>query len=98
MNGTTNKVTVTVLGSNNYVPPVTVFFIYGLPSLEATQGSSGQMGGIGGRLENPLGIRVKDGRGRTISGLDVTFTTTVAGAEFIPTSQYSRHNVYLRYH
>ncbi|MYC40912.1 MAG: hypothetical protein F4X55_07905, partial [Candidatus Dadabacteria bacterium] len=84
MNGTTNKVTITVVGSNNYVPPQTVFFIYGLPSLEATQGSSGQKGATSGRLENPLGIRVKDGKGRTISGLGVTFTTSATGAAFIP--------------
>ena len=86
MNSTTNKVTVTVLGSNTYVAPVTAFFIYGLPSLEATRGSSGQKGALNGRLENPLGIRVKDEGGRTISGLGVTFMTAVVGAEFIPLS------------
>ena len=84
MNGTTNKVTVSVPGSNTYIKPVTAFFIYGLPSLEATSGSSGQKGATSGRLENPLGIRVKDERGSIISGIEVTFTTAVTGAKFIP--------------
>ena len=79
MGGTTNKVRASTSGQ----APVTATFIFGHPEIEIISGNT-QEGAFGGRLDDPLVVRVRDGRGRAISGLAADFDTTATAAMFIP--------------
>ena len=80
MNGGTNKVRATAAGA----PPTTGIFIFGYPNVAIT-GGNGQEGVFGGRLEEPLVVKVTDGKGRAISGLAADFSIgTATGGMFIP--------------
>ena len=85
-NGGTTKVQATAAGA----APTTGIFIFGYPNVVIT-GGNGQEGVFGGRLEDPLVVKVTDGKNRPISGLAVTFgkassPATGASAKFIPVS------------
>ena len=54
------------------VAPTTAIFIFGGPNVAITGGNE-QEGVLGGRLDDPLVVRVRDGKGRPISGLAVRF-------------------------
>ena len=77
MNGGTNKVQATAAGA----PPTTGVFIFGYPSVEIVSGNN-QEGALGGRLEDPLVVRVTDGKNRAISGLAAAFTSPGDGVFF----------------
>ena len=80
MNGGTNKVRATAAGE----APTTGIFIFGYPNVTITGGNN-QEGVFGGRLEDPLVVRVTDGKGRAISGLAADFSIgTATGGMFIP--------------
>ena len=81
MNGTTNKVRASISGE----APVTATFIFGHPEVAIVSGN-GQEGGFGGQLDDPLVVKVTDGRGRALSGLAADFDTddTITTARFIP--------------
>ncbi len=79
MGGTTNKVRASISGA----APVTATFIFGHPEIEIISGNN-QEGAFGGRLDDPLVVRVTDGKGRAISGLAADFDTTATEAMFIP--------------
>ena len=79
MNGTTNKVRAEISG----VAPVTATFIFGNPKVAIVSGN-GQDGVFGGQLDDPLVVKVTDGRGRALSGLAADFATTATAAMFIP--------------
>ena len=89
MNRSTNKVTAWVSGNRSK----TVIFIYqgrtlsAYPSMEITQGDN-QIGAIGGRLEDSLGVKVTDGNGRPVLGVTVRFDdgTAITDSMFIPVS------------
>ena len=81
MNGGTNVVTASIPS----VAPEMAVFIYGNPSVEIIQGN-GQEGAAQGRLENSIGVKVTDERGRAVPGVAVTFDTAAPGAMFIPVS------------
>ena len=75
-NAGSSKVTAHIAGSSN---AATVLYIFSgarlneLPQIEIISGDN-QTGVPNSRLINPLGVRFKDGKGRAISGLPVTFT------------------------
>ena len=73
MKSKTNKVTVSVPGLGSY----TATYIFGNPRLQKI-GDTDQMGIAGGRLEEPLGVKLEDFGGGDISGVPVTFSA-VAG-------------------
>ena len=80
MNGGTNKVKATAAGA----APTTGIFIFGYPNVAIVSGNN-QEGGFGGRLDDPLIVKVTDGKGRAISGLAATFDIgTGTGGMFIP--------------
>ena len=84
MGSTTNKVRASISGE----APVTATFIFGHPEVAIVSGN-GQEGGFGGQLDNPLVVKVTDGRGRALSGLAAGFSATATDAdatdaEFIP--------------
>ena len=84
MGSTTNKVRASISGA----APVTATFIFGHPEVAIVSGN-GQEGGFGGQLDNPLVVKVTDGRGRALSGLAAGFSATATDAdatdaEFIP--------------
>ena len=80
MNGSTNKVRASLPG----VAPVTATFIFGHPKVTIVSGNN-QEGGFGGRLDDPLVVKVTDGRGRALSGLAAKFDIgTGTDAMFIP--------------
>ena len=83
MRGTTNKVRASIAG----VAPVTAIFIFGYPTVAITggNGEDGEDGVFGGQLDDPLVVRVTDGKGSGISGLAANFEIeTAAGGMFIP--------------
>ena len=82
MRGTTNKVRASIAG----VAPVTAIFIFGYPDVEIVASSNNQEGVLGGRLKNPLVVKVTDEKGKAISGLAAIFSTsgTSLGGNFIP--------------
>ena len=81
MGSSTNKVRASISGA----APVTATFIFGHPQVAIVSGN-GQEGGFGGQLDNPLVVKVTDGRGRALSGLAADFDTDDAAttARFIP--------------
>ena len=79
MRGTTNKVRASIAG----VAPVTAIFIFGYPTVVISVSSNNQEGVFGGRLENPLVVKVTDGKSKAISGLAAIFDTDTGG-NFIP--------------
>ena len=79
MRSTTNKVQASIAG----VAPTTVIFIFGHPTVVISDSSNNQEGVLGGRLENPLVVKVTDGKSKAISGLAAIFSTS-SGGNFIP--------------
>ena len=79
MRGTTNKVQASIAGE----APVTAIFIFGHPTVVISDSSNNQEGVLGGRLENPLVVKVTDGKSKPISGLAAIFSTS-SGGNFIP--------------
>ena len=79
MGGGTNKVKITA----GALPAVTATFVYGYPTIEISDGN-GQTGAPSGRLEDPLIVKVKDEKQRTISGAIVTFASSDTGSRFFP--------------
>ena len=83
MGGTTNRVKISAPG----IDPVYAIFVFGFPSIEITDGD-GQKGATGGRLADPLTVKVRDGS-RSRRGIPmaiVTFDTTETNARFFPVS------------
>ena len=78
MNSRTNKVTVTIQGLGSD----TATYIYGNPRLEKVSGT-GQTGIAGGRLEEPLVVKLVDFGGRAVSGIPVAFSTEAADDTFM---------------
>ncbi len=78
MNSRTNKVTVTIQG----LAPATATYIYGNPRLQKVSGT-GQTGIAGGRLEEPLVVKLVDFGGRSVSGIPVAFSTEAADDTFM---------------
>ena len=70
MGGTTNRVTVKAPGLDF----VTAIFVYGFPSMDIVSGDN-QPGAIGGRLEDPLVVKVKDEKERGVPMAIVTFSS-----------------------
>ena len=79
MNGTTNKVRASISGK----APVTATFIFGHPEVAIVSGN-GQEGGFGGQLDDPLVVKVTDGRGRALSGLAADFASDATESRFVP--------------
>ena len=79
MGGSTNKVRASISGE----APVTATFIFGHPQVAIVSGN-GQEGVFGGQLDNPLVVKVTDGRGRALSGLAADFTSEAAESMFVP--------------
>ena len=79
MNGTTNKVRASISGA----APKTATFIFGHPEVAIVSGD-GQEGIFGGQLDDPLVVKVTDGRGRALSGLAAVFDSGATGSMFIP--------------
>lgn len=86
MNGSTNKVRASISGA----APIMATFIFGYPAVTIVSGN-GQEGAFGGRLDDPLVVKVTDGRGRALSGLAADFATTATGAMFIPVEGTTVH-------
>ncbi|MDE0428074.1 MAG: hypothetical protein OXN25_24735, partial [Candidatus Poribacteria bacterium] len=80
MAGTTNRVRASIAGA----VPTTGIYIFGYPTVAIVSGNN-QEGALGGRLENPLVVRVTDGKGRNISGLAAVFSSP-GGGVFFPVS------------
>ena len=78
MNTSTNVVEASISG----VAPRRGVFIFGYPTV-AISGGYNQEGVFGGRLDDPLVVKVTDGRGKAISGLAAIFSTETGGS-FIP--------------
>ena len=72
MNGSSNRITVNVRNQNAIEKSKSLLFILNYAQIEIISGNN-QTGVPAARLINPLGIRVKDGKGRALSGLAVTF-------------------------
>ena len=87
MKENTNKVTVTIPG----LPSYTATYIYGNPRLERI-GARDPKGIAGGRLAEPLGVRLVDFEGDEVSGIPVTFSGSGDGDDqftYVPhKSQY----------
>ena len=80
MGSSTNKVRASISGA----APVMATFIFGHPQVEIVSGNR-QEGGFGGQLDDPLVVKVTDGRGRALSGLAADFDTTATGdPRFVP--------------
>ena len=79
MRSTTNKVQASIAG----VAPTTAIFIFGHPTVAIVASSNNQEGVLGGRLEDPLVVKVTDEKDKAISGLVAIFSTTTGGS-FIP--------------
>ena len=79
MNSGTSKVRASISG----VAPVTGIFIFGYPDVAITGGNN-QEGVTNGRLEQPLVVRITDGKGKAISGLAADFGPAASGTMFIP--------------
>ena len=71
MRGGTNRVTIKAPGT---IAPVTAIFVYGYPTMQIVSGD-GQGGATGGRLADPLVVRVRDGKNRGIPMAIVTFSS-----------------------
>ena len=72
MRGSSNKVTAYVRDQNAAETSKTITFIFNYAAIEIISGND-QTGVPDSRLIDPLGIRVKDAKGRALSGLAVTF-------------------------
>ena len=72
MNGSSNKVTAYVRDRNAVETSRTITFIFNYAEIEIISGND-QTGVPNSRLIDPLGIRVRDAKGRALSGLAVTF-------------------------
>ena len=82
MGGGTNRVTIRAPNQD----PMTAIFVYGYPSIEIVSGDD-QPGAIGGRLEDPLVVKVKDGLGRGVPMAIVEFSslnTIDSNERFLP--------------
>ena len=82
MNTSTNVVEASISG----VAPRRGVFIFGYPTVAIVASSNNQEGVFGGRLDDPLVVKVTDGRGKAISGLAAIFSTfsTATRGSFIP--------------
>ena len=76
MRSRTNKVTVTIQG----LDPDTTTYIYGNPRLQKVSGTD-QEGIAGGRLEEPLVVKLVDFGGRAVSDVPVVFSAGSTGSE-----------------
>ena len=79
MRGSSNKVTAYVRDQNAVETGKTIYFIFNYAQIEIISGND-QTGVPDARLIDPLGIRVRDAKGRALSGLPVTFTPTGGAA------------------
>ena len=70
MRSTTNKVQASIAGE----APVTAIFIFGYPTVAIVASSNNQEGVFGGRLDDPLVVKVTDGKSKAISGLAAIFS------------------------
>ena len=73
MRGSSNKVTAYVRDQNAIETGKTIYFIFNYAQIEIISGNN-QTGVPDSRLRDPLRIRVKDAKGRALSGLAVMFT------------------------
>ena len=77
MNGSSNKVSAYVRDQNAAEKSKTIHFIFRYAQIEIIGGNN-KTGIPNARLIDPLHIRVKDAKGRALSGLAVSFTPTTA--------------------
>ena len=85
MGGSTNKVTISVVGQRAD-RALSVTYIYSHAILTKHAGDK-QAGAVDSKLANPLVVRVTDGKNRNVSGVQVSFTATMVGVSSeIPTS------------
>ena len=82
MNGSSNKVTAYVRDRNAAETGKTIIFIFNYAAIEIISGDN-KTGVPNSRLIDPLVIRVKDAKGRALSGLAVSFTPA-SGATLQP--------------
>ena len=76
MGGTTNKVTVSIV-DQRADRAQSVTYIYATATLTKQSGHK-QKGAESSRLANPLVVKVTDGKPKTVSGVQIDFTTKVA--------------------
>ena len=75
-NGATARVTAQIVGNNTFSGRHTVTYFWNYPYIEYVSGNN-QFGATGGRVENPLVVRVKDGpNGQAVPGQAVRFEET----------------------
>ena len=77
MGGSTNKVTISVVGQRAE-RALSVTYIYSHATLTKYSGDK-QAGAVDSKLANPLVVRVTDGKNRNVSGVQIDFTATAAG-------------------
>lgn len=85
MGGSTNKVTASVVGQRAERAQ-SVTYIYSYAVLSKVSGDE-QRGSAGAMLENPLVVRVVDGKNRNVSGVPIDFSAAGDGS-FLPDSNF----------
>ena len=76
-NGATARVTGRIAGNNTHTGRHTVTYFWDYPHIEYVSGTEKKFGATGGRLEEPLVVRVKDGpNGSPVPGQVVKFEET----------------------
>ena len=73
MNGSSNKVTAYVRDRDSNTTGKSVVFVFQFATIEVDHGNN-QTGAPNAQLGNSLGVKVKDSKGRVLSGLAVRFT------------------------
>ena len=83
----TNKVTAWVSG-DTLTPKTVIFMFQGTTLSQSTSieitGGNNQVGATGGRLEDPLAVKVTDGNNQPLAGLAVAFTSSQTDSKFLP--------------
>ena len=81
-NGATARVTGRIAGNNTHTGRHTVTYFWDYPHIEYVSGSEKKFGATGGRLEEPLVVRVKDGpNGSPVPGQVVKFKETSTASQ-----------------
>ena len=76
MNGSSNKVTAYVRDKNPNTTGKSLAFVFLFATIEVDHGNN-QTGAPNAQLGNSLGVKVKDSKGRVLSGLAVKFTPSL---------------------
>ena len=83
MGGGSSKLTAWHRGQNPTNTAKSVTYVYDYAVVTKTGGDP-QVGATGGRLEDPLAVKVTDAKNRPVPGLRVTFANGEADTSFIP--------------